>query len=354
MKQIEINGNIYSQWHPYIIAEIGVNHSGDLGLAFKMIEQAAKAGAHAVKFQTYKAEKIASKDHSKYYWDLTKEPSTSQFDLFKKYDSFDAREYQQLKEYADKLGVEFLSTPFDLESVDMLDPLVPFFKIASADITNVPLLRKVANKNKLIVLSTGASTLGEIETALDILKSAGANEVCLLHCVLNYPTENENAQIGYIETLKRIFPNNVIGYSDHVKPEENSETIPALFLATTLGAVVLEKHFTYDKSLTGNDHYHSMDMKDLKKFCESLSIYRSLFGGEDKNLEIEKRARDKARRRICASKAVSCGDVFSENNLIALRADVGIPIERWDEIIGQRSSVDINVGEPLTWDSVEQ
>ena len=259
MKTLIVSGKQYTFCNPYIIAEIGVNHGGNLEKAKLMIKECADNGAHAAKFQTYKAEKIASKDHSKYYWDLNEESSTSQYDLFKKYDSFGPAEYLELASYCKKLGIDFLSTPFDLDAVDMLDPLVPLFKIASADITNIPLLKKIASKNKLIILSTGASTLDEVQSALNTLVKNGANDVCLLHCVLNYPTPPQNAQLAGISNLISTFGDSCsIGYSDHVKPSENG-TLPALHMASILGCLVLEKHFTYDKTLKGNDHYHAMD-----------------------------------------------------------------------------------------------
>ena len=157
-----------------------------------------------------------------------------------------------------------MSTPFDLDAVDFLNPLMPAFKVASADITNVPLIRKCAKQGKPLIMSTGAATLAEIEFALQTAKDAGATEISILHCVLNYPTPEENAQLGMIEVLKRVYPEQIIGYSDHVCPDE---TISALEVACLKGACILEKHFTHDKTLPGNDHYHAMDKEDLK-LCE--------------------------------------------------------------------------------------
>ena len=348
MKNMKLSGKAYSYWNPYIIAEIGVNHEGNIDLAKRMIDEAASVGVHGVKFQTYKAEKIASQDHSKYYWDLNEEPSTSQFQLFKKYDAFERREYEILADHAKAAGVDFLSTPFDLDAVDMLDDLVPFFKIASADITNIPMLKKIASKNKPIILSTGASTLSEIQEAIDTLKSHGATDICLLHCVLNYPTPEDHAHLGFMKTLMKTYPDCAIGYSDHVKPNANGD-MPALLLASFEGAVVLEKHFTFDKTLPGNDHYHAMDFKDLKKFVEQLTQYRRLYGSEKKNLETEKRARVNARRRICTSVEVAEGTILDEAMLIPLRADIGIQVSFWEEVVGRKALTSLKPGQPIEW-----
>lgn len=335
--------------HPYIIAEIGVNHEGSMPLAKRLIEEAASGGAHAAKFQSYKADKIASKQ-SPAYWDLKKEPTQSQFALFQKYDAFGPEEYKELSDHCVKVGIDFMSTPFDLEAVDFLDPLMTAFKIASADITNVPLLRKVAQKKKPVLLSTGASTLPEIEFAVQTLRAAGCAELVLLHCVLNYPTPEENAQLGIIPELARIFPSCLIGYSDHVVPDE---TISALESATLLGACVLEKHFTHDKTLIGNDHYHAMNCEDLKKFIDKLTLYRKLIGDGKKNLAIEDKARIHARRSIFAAVDLNCGDVIDESKIICKRPAHGISPIFWDDVIGKVVTKNIPADMPLLWDCIK-
>ena len=187
---------------PYVIAEIGVNHGGSLELAKHLIDQAQQGGADAAKFQSYKAGKLASRN-SPAYWDISKEPTLSQFKLFQKHDSFGQDEYEELAEYCHQVGIEFVSTPFDDEAIEFLDPLVPFFKIASADLNNIPFLRKIASKGKPVLLSTGASKLGEIDTALETLTHGGCSDVVLLHCILNYPTDNDNAHLRMINGLKK-------------------------------------------------------------------------------------------------------------------------------------------------------
>ena len=321
---------INSNTKPYIIAEIGVNHEGSINLAKKMIYLAKKAGADAAKFQSYKAETLASKN-SPAYWDLKKEKTKSQYELFKKYDSFTVYDYKKLSQYCKKIGIDFISTPFDHESVDFLNPLVPFFKISSSDITNIPLLKKISSKRKPIVLSTGASSINEIKNALNVLKP---NKVILMHCILNYPTKNENANLRMIKGLKKNFPKNIIGYSDHTAPDIN---LSSLLTAYTLGAVVLEKHFTYNKSLSGNDHYHSMDYKNLFEFKKILEKVFTLLGKKDEKTPIlsENIARKNARRSIVLKKEINICKKFETKHLICKRPGTGISPIYWDRIIGK-------------------
>ncbi len=319
--------------YPYVIAEIGVNHEGDIKQAKELIESAARGGANAAKFQTYKAESLASVN-SPYYWDINKEKSKTQFELFKKYDRFNKEEYEELYNHCIKFDIDFLTTPFDINSLDFLDPLLKFYKIASADINNIPLLKAVASKNKPIVLSTGASNIDEIKFALKILDNNGVKEVSLLHCVLNYPTLNSNANLNMIKDLKKNFPTNIIGYSDHTLPDPNMNTIKLAYL---YGAKIIEKHFTLNKKLPGNDHYHSMDEFDLLNFFKELDFINELSGLEKKeSLEIERSARLNARRSIVLNKDKFKGEIISENDITVKRPGTGISPIYWDEIIGKK------------------
>lgn len=335
---------------PYVIAEIGVNHEGDLALAKRLIELAARGGAHAAKFQTYKADKIACRD-SPAYWDTTKEPTTSQHALFRKYDSFGIREYQALAEHCRATGIDFLSTPFDLEAVEWLDPLMPMFKIASADITNVPLIRACAARGKPLLISTGASTIEEMWFAVDVASKASASNIALLHCILRYPNEPENARLGMIPLLARTFPDCVIGYSDHVVPDP---ALSALEAATLLGACVLEKHFTHDKTLPGNDHYHAMDETDLRRFMDKLARYQAMiaFPGTERDLEGD--ARLHARRSIVAARRIAAGAVLAAQDLIAKRPAHGISPVYWDEVIGSVARCDIEEDSILKWEMLDR
>jgi len=338
---------------PYIIAEIGVNHENSMEKAKLMIEQVANSGGHCAKFQTYKADKIASDKHAPYYWDLKSEPCESQHALFQKYDRFGEKEYKELAAHCQKVGIDFLSTPFDIDAVTGMADILNFYKVASADITNVPLLRKIGSQKKPVIMSVGAATLAEIENATRIIEEAGASDIALLHCVLNYPTPHENAQMSLMSDMLRIFGDKyAIGYSDHVKPEDD-HFMPALEIATINGALIIEKHFTYDKSLPGNDHYHAFDAEDLKIFTEKLKLYQKLYGGKARDLKLEAKALSNARRRILTSADVKKGDVLGENNLIALRSNQGIDIALWDDVVGKKIAHDLSDRSPINWKDIE-
>lgn len=335
---------------PYIIAEIGVNHEGSLELAKKLIELAKEGGAHAAKFQTYKADRIASK-HSPAYWDLKSEATESQFELFKKYDAFGESEYQELASHCEKLNIDFVSTPFDAQAVEFLDPLMPFFKVASADLTNKPLLRQIAAKGKPVVLSTGAATLEEIVSAVGLLRESACPHLSLLHCVLNYPTPNENANLGMISTLQKQFPDALIGYSDHTVP---CAEMSSLIASVLLGAEIIEKHFTHDKSLPGNDHYHAMDVADLKNFTTRCQQLRTLYGSGDKShLEKEESARQHARRSIVAEKDIKEGETILESMITYKRPGTGIPVAEWDKVIGSTALCSIPSDEVFQWSMIK-
>lgn len=332
---------------PYIIAEIGVNHEGSMDQARRLIDLAKEGGADAAKFQSYKADTLASK-HSPAYWDTSKEPTRSQHELFSKYDCFGPEEFVALAEHCRQVGIDFLSTPFDDAAIEFLNPLMPFFKIASADITNIPFLRKVAGKKKPVLLSTGASTLGEIDIAVDTLTRAGCGQIALLHCILNYPTTNANAHLGMIEGLKRAYPEHIIGYSDHTLPDE---AMTSVVTAHLLGAVILEKHFSHDKTLPGNDHYHAMDVVDLKRFVELAQRVHSLMGDTQhkKPLDTEGSARENARRSIVISKDLTVGHLLSEKDLTYKRPAKGISPLFWDEVLGRKILKDLEADHVLNW-----
>ncbi len=245
------------RYNPYFIAEIGVNHEGSLTKAKELIISAKNGGANAVKFQSYKAEKLTIQN-SPAYWDQSEESTNSQYELFKKYDSFEAEDYFKLKKFCEENEVEFLTTPFDTDFVDELDEMLNFYKVASADLTNYQLLKKIAKKNKPIILSTGASTISEIKSTLNFLSQYKV-DVILNHCVLSYPTPTSSANLGMLLNMSEEFPH-IIGYSDHTVPDDDHLV---LICAVSFGATVLEKHFTLDKSMPCNDHYHSYDESDL-------------------------------------------------------------------------------------------
>jgi sialic acid synthase SpsE len=336
---------------PYIIAEIGVNHEGSLDKAKILIDQAKAGGADAAKFQSYKAETIASKD-SPSYWDTSKENCKTQYELFSKYDVFEPDDYIELSKYCEEKDIDFISTPFDDFAIDFLDPIVPFFKIASADLTNIPFLRKVADKNKPIILSTGGSNLSEINNAVETLEASGCTDLVLLHCILNYPTENKNAHLRMINGLQKTYPNHIIGYSDHTLPDDD---MTSLITAWILGALVIEKHFTNDKSLPGNDHYHAMDQTDLKRFVTMVDQINILFGTKlDKtNIPTEDISRVNARRSLVLTKDIKAGQILTKDDLTYKRPGTGISPIHWDDIVGCRTLTDLKTDQLIQWENLE-
>lgn len=329
---------------PYIIAEAGVNHEANIDLAKRLIDEAKEGGADAIKFQTYKADTIASKN-SPYYWDISKEPTRSQHELFKKYDKFWKKEFELLKQYCDTVDIEFLSTPFDIESAHFLNDLMGAFKISSSDITNKPFINYIARFNKPIILSTGASYLHEIQEAVSWVTPFNC-PIALLHCILNYPTDDAGANLGMITALKRHFPGLLIGYSDHTLPK----TMRVCEIATILGATIIEKHFTHDKSLPGNDHYHAMDKHDLKIFKANLQELLAIIGqSEVTALASEAPARANARRSLIATQNIARGETIEEKHLTFKRPAHGISPRHIDELIGKKALRDITEDEVLQW-----
>jgi len=332
-------------YEPYIIAEAGVNHEGSMQIAKRLVDEAKEGGADAIKFQTYKAHTLASKN-SPAYWDTSKEPIKSQYELFKKHDSFWKDEMYELKEYCQKIGIEFMSTPFDKQSADFLNEIMDVFKISSSDITNKPFIEYICKFNKPIILSTGASHLYEIQEAVSWIEKYG-NPLALLHCVLNYPTPDKNANLGMILGLKKAFPNIMIGYSDHTLPKN----MKVLEIATLLGAVIIEKHFTHDKTLPGNDHYHAMDKEDLKLFRKNLKMVFEILGEfKVKALEDEELARKNARRSLVAKRFIPKGKVIEYDDLTFKRPASGISPKFIDEVVGKKANRDIEEDEVLKWE----
>ena len=333
---------------PYIIAEAGVNHEGNMDLAKRLIDEACEGGADAIKFQTYRAGSIASKD-SPAYWDTTKEPTQSQYELFKKYDKFWKNEFEVLKKYCDSVGIEFISTPFDLESARFLNDLMPVFKISSSDITNKPFIEHICQFKKPILLSTGASHLYEIQEAVEWIEKGG-NPLALFHCVLNYPTPDENANLGMIKGLKRKFPDKIVGYSDHTLPKD----MKTLEVAALLGAAIIEKHFTYDKTLQGNDHYHAMDKEDLKLFRQNLDRLFMLLGEfKVSALKEETPARENARRSLVAMRDIPKGKIIEYDDLTWKRPAHAISPKHIEDVIGKQTAKKITEDEAIKWEMLQ-
>lgn len=351
MNEVELGSRIVGEFTaPYVIAEIGVNHENSLSTAMKMIDEAKRGGADAAKFQTYSAELLAMKD-SPAYWDQTEEPTASQYELFSKFDAFGPEEYSQLSEHCRQVGIDFMSTPFDLKSAAFLNDLVQVFKVASADITNIPLLRYVGSLGKPVILSTGAAMLEEVERATSELAQAGAPDVVILQCVLSYPTEDHDANLLMIRHLRRRFPDQIVGLSDHTRPSPDNHVS---VIAYALGARVIEKHFTLDKKQSGNDHYHSMDTDDLRHLVSSVESARISLGSSitKEPISSELLARQHARRSICASRDLPAGHILQDSDLLTLRPVAGIPASEWDRVVGLVLLNEVYHGHALQWSDV--
>lgn len=326
----------------YIIAEAGVNHNGDITVAKEMILEAKKAGADAVKFQTFVTEKLVSKQAPKadYQMKITSQEET-QYQMLKKLElSFD--DFIELSEYANKLDIDFLSTPFDDESIDFLSQLVmPFWKIPSGEITNKPYLMKIANTKKPIILSTGMSTMEEIEMALEVFHDYHRENIILLHCNTEYPTPYNDVNLNAMVTMKEKF-NVKVGYSDH------TEGIAVPIAAVVLGAAVIEKHFTLDKTLPGPDHKVSLEPQELTQMVTTIrNIEKAMGDGVKKPSESEKKNISVARKSIVAKRNIKKGEVFSEENLTVKRPGNGISPMKWHDVLGQMAIRDFNEDEMI-------
>jgi len=347
------------QFDPYLIAEIGVNYFDiaeqrdipPLEAAKAMIREASEAGADAVKFQSYSAEALATK-RSTAYWDTDEEATETQYELFDQYDDFGATEFETISRWTNNnYPVDFLSTPFDFQAVDYLSDIVQAYKVASADITNHPLLRRIAREGKPVILSTGASTIGEIDDAVHVLNEEGSDlDLCLLHCVLQYPTDQENANLRMIEHLSDVYPEVLVGYSDHVPPDDGMVT---LLNATFQGARIIEKHFTLDKTLEGNDHYHAADPHDIRTLVQNLDHLSKTAGMRRKQpISAEETSRVHARRSLVATAKIEEGEPITRDIVAIKRPGSGIPPSCINEVIGRIARCSIEEDEVISWDQV--
>ncbi len=333
---------------PYIIAEAGVNHENDINKAFEMISSSAENGADAIKFQAYKAETLASRN-SPAYWDTKKETTDSQYKLFKRFDKFWKKEFELLKIECDKKNIDFLCTPFDFESANFLNDLCETIKISSSDLNNLPFIEHICKFKKNIILSTGASTFNEINKTVDLINNNNI-ECIILHCVLNYPTKNEDANLMRIKTLQEKFPNQIIGYSDHTLPNEMN----LLIQSWLLGAKVIEKHYTFDKNLLGNDHYHAMDKIDLKIFVKKIDDIIKIIGdGQIDSKSNEVKSRENARRSLVYNKDLNQGSVIKHSDITFKRPGTGISPDKYNIVIGKVMLKNTKKDEILDWNDFE-
>ena len=342
---------------PYLIAEIGVNFydtAKELGIspldAAKMyIDKAADAGIDCAKFQSYKANTIVSKN-SPAYWDTTKEPTKTQYELFLKHDSFGEKEYRELCNYTHSRGMDFTSTPFDYASADYLYEMVDFYKISSSDLSNIPFIKHIGKKGKPVYMSAGASYLSEVDEAIRALKEVGCKDIVIFHCVLSYPTDPSNANLNVIKTLKQTFPDVRVGFSDHVAPDDTMMTLATAYL---LGAEVIEKHFTLNKNLPGNDHYHAGNPEDFKKAISNFKWIDKVLGNPEKTvLDCEIVPRREARRSLVLTRDMKKGEIIKESDLMPKRPGTGISPKFAEIVIGREVKMVLSEDTILTWDMI--
>lgn len=335
---------------PYIIAEIGANHNGDIELAKQIIDKAIECGADAVKFQSWTPTSLICKeeyDRNQVYTDSPKKHFGSLKEMVEKY-YLREEEHFELKKYCDTKGVDFCSTPFSKEEVDLLMKLnVPFIKVASMDMNNLELLKYMAKQQKPIILSTGMSTLAEIEKAIEVIEGEGNNQIVLLHCISIYPPAYEDINLNNIPMLEKTF-GYPVGFSDHTI----GTSIP--LAAVTLGSCIIEKHFTLDKDMPGWDHEISADPSELKVICEeSKNIVKSLGSFKRIVSEAEKEKLKKFRRSIIIARDMKKGEEIKLEDLEFKRPGTGIRPDEVKYVIGKKLMRDIEKDEILKWEDIK-
>lgn len=334
--------------HPcFIIAEAGVNHNGKISLARRLIDAASDAGADAVKFQTFKTENLVTSSAEKAeYQKQSDSQSINQFQMLKNLE-LQETEFKKLSIYAKKKGLIFLSTAFDMGSVELLARLkVPAFKIPSGEITNSPYLKKIGMQKKPVILSTGMSTIDEIREAVSLLKDQGCNEIVLLHCTTSYPAPMESVNLRVLNTLRDVFTLPV-GYSDH------TEGIVIPIAAVALGACVVEKHLTLDRTLPGPDHKASIEPDEFKKMVAAIRDVESAMGDEMKKMQpCEVCNRDVVRKSIVAAKDIIRGSKISEKMLAIKRPGTGIEPKYAEKLVGKKARSRIKKDTVIVWDMI--
>lgn len=326
----------------YIIAEAGVNHNGQLDLALKLCDAAKEAGVDAVKFQTWKTENIvtAQARQAAYQTENTG-VEESQYDMLKKLElSYD--HFRYIQDYCKRIGIDFLSTPDEEESLEFLVNLgLPLIKVGSGEVTNIPYLRKIGFQKKPVILSTGMSNLAQVATAYDTLLAAGAPSVALLHCTTNYPCPVDEVNLKAMCTLRDAFKCQV-GYSDHTMGLE----VPVA--AVALGAEIIEKHFTLDRNMEGPDHKASLEPAELKSMVRQIrNIEAALGDGIKRPNKSESENAKVVQKSILAKRPIKKGEVLTEDNLVAKRAGSGISSVYWDVIVGTKALQDYDIDEPI-------
>lgn len=332
--------------HIFIIAEAGVNHNGDMNTAKKLIDAACEAGADAVKFQTFKAENLVVKDAPKAEYQKETTGSGSQFEMLKKLElSFE--DHVRLKEYCDRKRIVFLSTPFDFESVDLLEKVgVQYYKISSGDLTNIPLLEYIARLQKPMIVSTGMANLGEVEMAVKAINKYMNKNLYLLHCTSNYPTSYGDVNLNAMLTLKNAFKLPV-GYSDHTIGVE----IP--IAAAALEAKIIEKHFTLNRGMEGPDHRASLEPEQLKKMVNSIRNIEKALGDGIKRCNVsEEKSKFVSRKSVVAKKFIKKGEIILSDMVDIKRPEGGISPNRIKNVIGNKALNDIQEDSLIKWNDI--
>lgn len=325
-----------------IIAEAGVNHNGDVNIAKKLCLEAKEAGADVVKFQTWITEQIITREvkQAEYQSENTG-VSQSQFDMLKQLElTFD--EFKQVKQYCDEIGIIFASTADERDSLDFLVELgIPFIKIGSGEIGNIPYLRYVGSKGLPIILSTGMSTLADVEMSISALREGGAKDISILHCTTNYPCPYDTVNLNAMQTLERAFGLQV-GYSDHTIGIE----IP--IAAVTMGARIIEKHFTLDKNMDGPDHLASTEPEEFKRMVDAIRNVEAALGSGVKNPSgSEKNISKVILKKIVAKRNIQAGCVILEEDICTKRSEEGISAKYWDIVVGSKAIRDFSVEEGI-------
>jgi N-acetylneuraminate synthase/N,N'-diacetyllegionaminate synthase len=331
----------------FIIAEAGVNHNGDINLAKELVDAAKKAGADAVKFQTFKAEGLVTSDAiPAYYATKNLGKQVSQQDMIRKLE-LNYTDFVEIKKYCDKKNIIFLSTPHSFDAIDFLERLVPAYKFGSGDLTNIPALVYTAKKQKPIILGTGMATLDEVKKAVNEIKSQGNNQIIALHCTTNYPCSLEEVNLLAMQTMKSEL-NCIVGYSDHTLGSLAS------VIAVSLGAKIIEKHFTIDKNLPGPDHKASIDINELTEMIKTIRNVEKILGSDKKRpTKSEEKIKDNVRKSLIANKKIEKGTTIKKEMIVIKRPGTGLKPYEMEKIIGRKAKRNILEDEIIELNMVE-
>lgn len=340
------NRNIGENYPCFIVAEAGLNHNGDIRIAKKMIDICKQCSVDAIKFQTFKAEDFCNPKEEYTYVVDGKEITENQLNMFSRCE-FSKEDFKELKDYCEEKDIIFFSAPQNISDLDMLMKLgVPAIKVGSDDLTNLDLLAYYSKKGLPMIISTGMAYISEIDEAVRTVLNYN-KELAILHCISSYPTRNEEVNLNKIKTLKKQYPDQIIGFSDH------SEGIYASMGAVALGAKIIEKHFTLDKKMMGPDHRFSADPKELKELVDGVRFIEKALGTSQVGpAESEIAMRDIAHRSIVAAKDINKGEIFSEENLTMKRPGTGLPSKYLKYLIGKKSNMLIKQNELITFEKV--